>query len=175
MRLRRLVAPVVLVGLVASGCSGAPPAAEPSDQQIELGWTDAAQGRAIALPHDHLIVGEEVSPARGQAVLLNYWASTCAPCRKEMPLLQEFGERGVLVVGVTADRFAAYARRAVTKAGAAYANFQDADGAYAASELRGVVPLHVVPSSVVIRDGEVVKVHIGPFHSAAELDEALEP
>ncbi len=173
--LARVAGPVLLVGLVASGCGGAPRAVDTAAEQVELGWTDAARGRTIALPQDDLVAGEETSPERGQTVLLNYWASTCGPCRAEMPLLQRLGERGVLVIGVTTDRFAVYARKAMRKAGVTYASYQDFDGSYAAAQLRGVVPVQVVPSSVVIRDGEVVKVHVGPFHSAAELDEVLEP
>ncbi len=50
--------------------------------------------------------GEPVrlSSFRGQAVVLNFWATWCPPCRREMPLLDaiqdEYQERGVLIVGV---------------------------------------------------------------------------
>jgi cytochrome c biogenesis protein CcmG/thiol:disulfide interchange protein DsbE len=41
---------------------------------------------------------------RGQVVLLNLWATWCAPCREEMPALEalarELGPRGLTVVGV---------------------------------------------------------------------------
>jgi thiol-disulfide isomerase/thioredoxin len=49
----------------------------------------------------------------GRPTVINFWASTCAPCRKEMPQLQRFAESAagmVVVIGVdTADERSAAA------------------------------------------------------------------
>jgi peroxiredoxin len=44
----------------------------------------------------------------GQVVLVNFWATWCPPCRKEIPgfaeLLAHYGKRGFQVIGVAIDR-----------------------------------------------------------------------
>jgi cytochrome c biogenesis protein CcmG/thiol:disulfide interchange protein DsbE len=56
-----------------------------------------------------LLTGESWSLAdhRGQVVAINYWASWCAPCWEETPVLarldRELGSRGLSIVGVDMD------------------------------------------------------------------------
>jgi cytochrome c biogenesis protein CcmG/thiol:disulfide interchange protein DsbE len=48
-----------------------------------------------------------ITDYKGKVVLLNVWATWCEPCRVEMPsiekLHQEFGPRGLVVLGVSVD------------------------------------------------------------------------
>jgi thiol-disulfide isomerase/thioredoxin len=43
----------------------------------------------------------------GQSLIINFWATWCAPCRREIPLLQalqsEWAARGTTVVGIAVD------------------------------------------------------------------------
>jgi thiol-disulfide isomerase/thioredoxin len=47
---------------------------------------------------------------KGKALVCNFWATWCAPCREEIPLLgaaqQHFGSRGLQVVGIALDNAA---------------------------------------------------------------------
>ena len=60
----------------------------------------------ITLPS---LTGEDVSLSqfKGQVVMLNYWATWCPPCRQEIPdfisLVDEFGPKGLVIVGVSLD------------------------------------------------------------------------
>ena len=66
---------------------------------------------------------------RGKAVIVNFWASWCVPCKDEAPALQATFERhrkdGLVVVGVDVEDFTQDARRFAKRFGLTYPIVRD--------------------------------------------------
>jgi cytochrome c biogenesis protein CcmG/thiol:disulfide interchange protein DsbE len=73
-----------------------------------------------------------LSSLAGKAVVLNFWASWCVPCKDEAPILQDAWERyrnrGLVVLGVDSQDFRADARSFMRRYGLTYPNVYDGKG-----------------------------------------------
>jgi thiol-disulfide isomerase/thioredoxin len=102
LKSRDLVALLLLCTISAAAGFGAwqwwrtQAAAEQAELRPDLEFRDLT-GR----PH-------RLSEWNGKLLLLNFWATWCAPCLKEIPLLveaqQQFGPRGLQIVGLAMDQ-----------------------------------------------------------------------
>jgi len=68
---------------------------------------------------------------RGQVVMVNFWASWCAPCRVEMPHLNKLADKyrasGFTLLGVNVDEDPRNATSAAAKPGVTFPVLLDAD------------------------------------------------
>ena len=126
----------------------------------------------------------------GRTTLVNFWASWCAPCLKEMPELQAFADKqstkaiqsysgeqaanGIQVAGIALDD-AASARAMLDRLGIAYPNLIDTPGPADAGVRLGN-PAGVLPYSVLVSaEGRVLKTRIGPFENRQDIERWVQP
>jgi len=98
--------------------------------------------------------------AKGDVVVVNFWASWCPPCIDEHPLLVELKERtGVRMIGINHKDTAAGARRFLGRYGNPFAIVgSDSDGRAAIEwGVYGMPETFVVDGA-----GRVVHKHVGP-------------
>jgi peroxiredoxin len=103
----------------------------------------------------------ELSQYRGKVVLLNFWATWCAPCRSEIPrfvdLQNKYGSQGLQIVGISLDDDPKPVSRFYQQA---KMNYPVAIGnAKLAEQYGGVLGLPV--SFLIGRDGRIYAKHVG--------------
>ncbi|MBC7933136.1 MAG: TlpA family protein disulfide reductase [Rubrivivax sp.] len=112
---------------------------------------------------------QRLSALKGRIVVLNFWATYCVPCRKEMPDLaaiqNEYAALGVQVVGASADE-ASERAKVLQFVKETKINFPVWTGASMADMLRFGLG-GALPGTVIIgKDGRVAKVISGVVNQA---------
>jgi thiol-disulfide isomerase/thioredoxin len=99
----------------------------------------------------------DLAKLRGKVVLVNFWATWCAPCRKEMPVLDAFyrchREQNFELVGISIDFARDAAKMRKMAAGVSYPSVWIKDievNGFGAPE--GVPVTYVIDADGVIRD-----------------------
>lgn len=100
---------------------------------------------------------------RGKPVILNFWASWCPPCKKEMPLLESswnsYRDKGIKIIGINVMDDRSHATALVDQFDITYLNLFDRGNEVSRSY--GVVAL---PVTVFIdSEGRIVRKHFGPY------------
>ena len=87
---------------------------------------------ALTAQHTQTI---HLSDFKGKPVVLNFWASTCVPCREEAPMLQTQAQhaqaKGIVFIGVDFQDTQADGLSFLQKYGITYLNVLDADSSTA--------------------------------------------
>ena len=111
---------------------------------------------------------------RGRPTLVNFWATWCAPCLREMPLLDARAKTdpALAIVGIALDE-PEVVRRFVHELGVSYPVLLDTPGTNDASvalgNRRGVLPYTVLLGP----DGTILAQEAGDFADLAELEAFL--
>jgi peroxiredoxin len=114
-----------------------------------------------------------LSDLRGKAVLLNFWATWCGPCKIEMPwfvdLQNQYGSQGLQIVGVAMDDGS---KEDIAKfAKDMGVNYPILIGKDSVGDAYGGVP--ALPQSFLItRDGKIVDKIIG-LRGKAEIEDSI--
>ncbi|HEY7498417.1 MAG TPA: TlpA disulfide reductase family protein [Vicinamibacterales bacterium] len=101
---------------------------------------------------------------KGKVILLNFWATWCAPCKAELPgfieLYAQYKDKGLVILGVSADDDAATLRSFASEW---KLNYPVIVGRDETALLDAYGPIFGYPISVLVgRDGAVCGRHIGP-------------
>jgi len=102
-----------------------------------------------------------LSEYRGEVVMINFWASWCAPCRQEMPLLDElysqYQPMGFTILGVNVEEDSSKAKKLLGELPVSFPILFDNKSDV--SKLYNVVAM---PSTVMVdRNGNVRYLHQG--------------
>jgi thiol-disulfide isomerase/thioredoxin len=139
-------------------------------------WADRASSQPAVAAPERVPAFEltDLSGARrsadewtSQALIVNFWATWCAPCRKEMPLLQalhqERSGQGLAVIGIAIDEEDPV-RSFVGETGVTYPILVGrADAMAVADSFQpgwAGLPMTVIAAP----GGHILKVHVGELH-----------
>lgn len=177
---------ILLMVLLVSGCQQFTPANEPSipappppTTTSPLPVPAVPEGvnignRAIdfELP---TLDGQTVSLSglRGKPVLLNFWATWCGPCRREMPYLQQIHDswsaKGLVLLAVDIGEKSATVEKFMTELRLSMTVPMDTDMKVAKTYLIGAIPT----TFLIDKDGIIRQKKVGEFLSKEAIEREL--
>jgi thiol-disulfide isomerase/thioredoxin len=137
---------------------------------------DASALLALSLP-DTSGQAQALSQWKGKVMVVNFWATWCEPCRKEMPEFvlaqRELGPKGLQFVGIAVDQ----KEKVEQFAKELSLNYPALIGGYNAVDLSKSLgnDLSALPFTIIVdRAGNVAQTQLGPFKQG-KLRSIVEP
>jgi len=177
---RPLAAALVAALLLIAGCGADDPEGGPGlGRQLDRLEGAPPELAALHKQANQLVDGgpdafkAQVEKLRGHPIVVNKWASWCAPCRQEFPVFQRVGTKlgkRVAFIGVDSDDNDGNARDFLANYPVSYPSYKDPD-----SEVAKVFNAGVAFPSTAFYDpkGDVAFVHQGPYTDDAALVEDI--
>ncbi len=111
---------------------------------------------------------------RGSPVMINFWATWCAPCRYEMPFIQAVFESwqskgGLVILAINRGESLSPVQDYLQSEGYTFPVLLDGD-----EKVNRAYNISGIPTTVFIDEEGVIKArHAGPFNNAEELENYL--
>jgi thiol-disulfide isomerase/thioredoxin len=173
----RIAFPVLIAALLLVGCGGSEPkSAAPSAAVVQkaLGGAPPKLG-ALHNRANQLIGGSasdfdrQMAELRGYPIVVNKWASWCAPCRGEFPSFQKAGLRlgkKVAFLGLDGQDNDGNARKFLKSFPVTYPSYRDPDLKISSKIQAGIA----FPTTIFFNSkGKLIYAHPGPYNNAADL------
>lgn len=173
----RIAFSVLLAAVLVAGCGGSEPkSAAPSAAVVEKSLAGAPPKLAALHNRANQLVGgsqsdfeRQIAQLRGYPVVVNKWASWCAPCRGEFPAFQKAGVRlakQVAFLGLDGQDNDGNARKFLKSFPVTYPSYRDPDLKISSKIQAGIA----FPTTIFFdRKGTLIYAHPGPYKTAADL------
>jgi peroxiredoxin len=180
--LRRIVLPVIVIGVIVAAIlwlesRGGGDVSPTGEEYGPVALPDALRtaGLDVGVEEGNLapdfLLGTldsneiRLSDLRGKAVVLNFWATWCAPCRQEIPQFvaahKQFSPDGLVIIGVNMQEGNSIARPYAEDFGMQFPIAIDVDGEVGDEyRLLGLPMTYFIDS-----DGVIRSVFTGPFQA----------
>lgn len=147
---RVLLGTLVLAAAMLTGC----------DRRATVAKAGPGEPFPAITSFEPLRHGQGEPPPAGEALVVNFWASWCGPCRSEMPSLQQLDNQlrgaGVRVVAVSIDQDRRLAQEFIRSTRISFPVYLDAGGDYATRALG----LHTLPETFIVDAAGVIRARV---------------
>lgn len=179
MRTRRLLLAAVLAIALALSSVGGWLLSRQSDPKYTLDTTAGSialnkisEGRMLATVDVTDMNNNEISTDTwlGEKLIINFWFSTCEPCRREFPVLVDADLRlpNVRIIGVNLNDSPEVAAEFMQRYGAIFATYFDRDG-----RLTSALGIATAPITLLVDEGGLVRRQLTGEITQVMLDAAL--